>query len=59
VKNTEWNGIIKIDNWSKIHQDYYEPKFDGGSCILILCGGLDAWPINTEFRRGMTELFLK
>ena len=27
VNTTEWNRIIKSDNWSKIYRDYYEPKF--------------------------------
>ena len=53
VKNTEWNGIINIDNWCKIYKDYYEPNFNGFSCILIPLwnGGFDAWPmaINTEY----------
>jgi hypothetical protein len=31
VKNTEWNGIIKME----IYKDYFEAKFDGFSCILI------------------------
>ena len=35
VKNTEWNGIIKIENWSWIYKDYFEPKFYGFSFFLI------------------------
>jgi hypothetical protein len=34
VTNIEWNGIIKIDNGSKIYKDYLEPIFDAFSCIL-------------------------
>ena len=34
------------------------PNLAAFSCILILYGGLDAWPINTEFLR-MTLLFLE
>ena len=35
VTTTEWNGLIKIDNWGYIYMDYFEPKFDGLSGILI------------------------
>jgi hypothetical protein len=35
VKTTEWNGIIKIDNYSAIYRDYLGPKFDGFRCFSI------------------------
>ena len=49
---------IKLISKVKYIRIILKPYLIAFSCILILYGGLDAWPINTEFA-GMTLLFLE
>jgi hypothetical protein len=44
--------VLSFDWWINI----YMPDLVGFSCILILYGGFDAWPINTEFLGGKVDI---
>jgi hypothetical protein len=58
--NVLLNGMEKLKLISKVKyiRIIVRPNLVAFSCIWILYGSLDAWPINTEIP-GMTMLFLE